>query len=390
MLEPLNESLNETLRGFEKIVSLSTQQDVGEEKNVKASTLLAVRRSNSKQRQLNNPQSQSHKFESPSMLKAVGESKQLSPSAGIRAKLEVAIKQVRGDAEPRKPQIVPQTQDSLFSSANSARDQRLKLPEHFANESGFTKSKVVEAANPEAEETPVRQPQTYSLKENRNPSKGNFVPLSSQVTHVSDPHNVLSNQEQKEGQEPQRSQRPNATALANHLRDLRKASGRGRTGRDNSHSSAHNSLSRSFVSNQPVTVSGLKGSIKLHNHSFGGATTQSRGDGSARESPPHQHKLAADHKVSHLSQGMGNLQKSDSLKGVQIKPANLQVPQQLVAKLERFGRQIQKLSSNFDLVATSLQVRPTDDTQMFEKEMRRYLREMDKTMKAFLDKTTHY
>src|SRR3990167_7104304 len=35
VLEPLNESLNETLRGFEKIVSLSTQQDVGEEKKRK-------------------------------------------------------------------------------------------------------------------------------------------------------------------------------------------------------------------------------------------------------------------------------------------------------------------------------------------------------------------
>lgn len=384
-LEPLNDSLNETLRGFERITSVSVQQEVVDEKPVKASDLLAVRRSNSKQRQISNLHSQSHQFESQSDQRPVAVPKQSSPQAAIRAKLEAVVKG-RGDAEPRKSHIAPQVQEEHYESNNSARNALNKPVAKTVESPKQTKQKIKEQEPLEDEELPVRQPIVQPLKENRNPSKGLLFQTNPLKNIRGSASNAASDSLRlgDDKKDSTKNVHSSMSGLANHLRDLRKASARSRNGVDTSQSSAHNSLSRSFAA--PISAP----LPRPNNHSFVASTGANLHDDQfTQQSPPSTNRPVPVAKTTSAN-GAGGLHKSESMKGSQFKGPSLQVPQQLVAKLERFSRQIQKLSSNFDLVASSLQVRPSDETQVFEREMRRYLRDMDKTMKGFLDKTTHY
>lgn len=68
----------------------------------------------------------------------------------------------------------------------------------------------------------------------------------------------------------------------------------------------------------------------------------------------------------------------------------LAVPSQLQAKLERFSRQVAKLAANFEVVSAALNSRPGEETKTFEKDVKRNLRDMEKMVKLFIDSTSHY
>ncbi len=67
----------------------------------------------------------------------------------------------------------------------------------------------------------------------------------------------------------------------------------------------------------------------------------------------------------------------------------VQVPAATAAKIERFSRQISKLASNFDVVSGFLNSTPSDDARAFEKDIRKGLLDLERNVKSFLERSCH-